>query len=389
MTVFRSVLVTVAFMLLAFVPRMAPADEFYAVSSSDLRGPPGSLIRYEGLPQLGLSRGMAYRILYRSTGMKGEPIAVSGLVIAPFRDAPAGGWPVVAWEHGTTGIARDCAPSLLPDPVAGIPGINELVDRNFVVVATDYPGLGVGAMHPFLVGPSEGHAVLDSIRAVRALPEAHAGNRFALWGHSQGGHAALWAGTLHAAYAPELKMVGIAMAAPATELGVLFTDDRDRLSGQILSALLLESWSSPYVYGAPIGEVATRAAVPALKHIGEICTNVVTGDLHDLSLNRQLPETFLKADPIKVEPWAGLTLQNVPPVRPTGVPYYIAQGTADTTVDPSVTVNYVGKLCAGGSVVRLEKFPGKTHDNIAKAAAATVVDWISDRFKGRPPPNTC
>ena len=101
-----------------------------------------------------------------------------------------------------------------------------MLDRGFVIAATDYAGLGGQGMHPYLIGLSEARAVLDSVRAARQLPDAAAGDRFAVWGHSQGGHAALFTGEQAASYAPELKLVGVAAAAPATYLGELFRADR-------------------------------------------------------------------------------------------------------------------------------------------------------------------
>lgn len=91
-----------------------------------------------------------------------------------------------------------------------IMGLPELLKRGYAVVAPDYPGLGTPGPHPYLVGESEGHAVLDAVRAARNAPEAHAGQRFAVWGHSQGGHATLFAGLLAQSYAPELQLVGVA-----------------------------------------------------------------------------------------------------------------------------------------------------------------------------------
>ena len=60
------------------------------------------------------------------------------------------------------------------------------------------------------------------MRAARNLAVRTPPNRFAVWGHSQGGHAALFTGELAPEYAPELKLVGIAVAAPATDLVELF-----------------------------------------------------------------------------------------------------------------------------------------------------------------------
>jgi acetyl esterase/lipase len=367
----------------------ALADDFYEVAPSALAGPPGSLIRIEGMPEIKLTRAMAYRILYRSTGMRGEPIAVSGIAIVPFRAPPDGGWPVVAWAHGTTGIVPKCAPSLLPEPLKTIAGVNELIAGDFVIVATDYPGLGAGTIHPYLVGVSEGRAVLDAVRAVRNMPAARAGDRFALFGYSQGGHAVLWAGQLHRRYAPELDLVGLAALAPATDLGQLFTDDIHRLAGRILSGLVMESWSNPRVYGAPLGLLIAPSEQAAFREIGGDCIDLAPDEIRDLGANRRIPGDFLIGSPTKVEPWRSLVIANRPSTDPIGVPFYIAQGTADTTVDPPVTEDFVQRLCAAGSVVRLEKFPGKTHHDIPKAAGRTAVKWIRDRFEGRQPPDNC
>ena len=97
----------------------------------------------------------AYRVLYRSTGLKGEPIFVSGVVIVPQGDPPPGGRPIVAWAHPTSGITPRCAPSLAIFLFQQIQGLRSFVERGYVVAATDYPGLGTPETHPYLVGDSE------------------------------------------------------------------------------------------------------------------------------------------------------------------------------------------------------------------------------------------
>src|ERR1700722_20811747 len=158
----------------------------------------------------------AYRVLYRSTGLHDEPIAVSGIIVVPPGPAPEGGRPIVAWAHPTTGIVPRCAPSLAIFHFQQMPGLRNMVQRGYVVTATDYPGLGTVGPHPYLVGMSEGRAVLDSVRVARSMPGAGGGMAFAVWGHSQGGQAALYRGILAHSYAPELELVGVAAAAPAT-----------------------------------------------------------------------------------------------------------------------------------------------------------------------------
>src|SRR6201999_4475764 len=136
----------------------------------------------------------AYRILYKSDGLQGEPIAVSGVVIIPSGPSPAKGRPIIAWAHPTTGIVSKCAPSLARVFFQSIQGLNEMLQRGYVVAATDYPGLGTAGPHPYLVGISEGRAVLDSVRAARSIGGTRTRSTFSVWGHSQGGQAALFTG---------------------------------------------------------------------------------------------------------------------------------------------------------------------------------------------------
>jgi Secretory lipase len=168
---------------------------FYIATDQELAGAPGTIIRTQ--PMRGAPGGAAaYRVLYRSIGLHDEPIAVSGVVVIPAGPAPAGGRPIVAWAHPTTGVVPRCAPSRAEVVFKQMQGLHDMVERGYVVAATDYPGLGTPGPHPYLVGVSEGRAVLDAVRAARDLPGAGAGHRFAVWGHSQGGHAVLYSGIL-------------------------------------------------------------------------------------------------------------------------------------------------------------------------------------------------
>src|SRR6185503_18627229 len=130
-----------------------------------------------------------------------------------------GGFPVIAWAHGTTGGADQCAPSKRGP--GGAPYQQDLLDAGYLIAATDYEGLGTPGPHPYLVGGSEGRGVLDAARAAAHL-DADASSKVLLWGHSQGGHAALFAGQLAPSYAPDLHVVGVIGGAPASELGILF-----------------------------------------------------------------------------------------------------------------------------------------------------------------------
>ncbi len=232
------------------------------------QGGPGTLLDQQassGAPD----GAVAYRVLYRSLGLDDRPIVVSGLVIIPRGPAPPGGRPIVAWAHPTTGVVPRCAPSEAFFRFQQIQGLRDMVEHGFIVAATDYPGLGTAGPHPYLVGVSEARAVLDAVRAARALPGAEAGTRFAVWGHSQGGQAALFTGMIAAQYAPDLQLVGVAAAAPATELGALLQADLDTPAGKNLTAMTLWSWSR--VYGAPMERVVTPGAVRVVDSLAGEC----------------------------------------------------------------------------------------------------------------------
>ncbi len=353
-----------------------------------LADPPGKILNVWPLVGGGPGKGEAFRILYRSTGLKGEPIEVSAAIFIPAGPAPQGGRNIIAWAHPTSGVVRACAPSLLPDASNLVWGLPNMLAKNYVVVATDYPGLGTPGTHPYLIGVSEARAVLDSVRAARLLPRTGASNRFAVWGHSQGGQAALFTGELAKSYAPELKLVGTAAAAPATDLVELFRADYASADGKELTAMALYSWSR--LYNTPASTIVTPQAMPAYEQVARDCIETVPEFLAINKAEKPLNTVkFLKADPTRTEPWRSIMLKNAPGKGRQGAPVFIAQGTADTTVRPEITKRYAGSLCKQGTRVSYNVLPGVTHLLAAKSSARATLSWIDDRFRGAPAPSSC
>ena len=348
---------------------------------------PGTLLR--NVPMSGAPLGAsASRILYTSVGESGEPIAVSGIVIVPDGPVPAGGRPVVAWAHPTSGIVPACAPSLSLQVFRHIPGLVDMLAHGWVVVATDYPGLGTAGPHPYLVGGSEARSVLDSVRAARALPGSQAGARFAVWGHSQGGQAALFTGLMARQYAPELTLEGVAAAAPATDLPTLLGDDFDSVGGRNLTAMTLWSWSR--VYGLPIDKLVVPAAMPAVNALADECIESAFDVVRRMVSGRNLAHAFLTvSDFARLEPWHSMLVLNSPGLLPRGVPLFIAQGDADGLVRPDVTRAYAARQCAANGAVRLVMLPGVNHGFAGRDGAPAAVAWIADRFAGLSAPSDC
>jgi pimeloyl-ACP methyl ester carboxylesterase len=319
--------------------------------------------------------------------MHGERIEVSGVIIAPDLPPPQGGRPVVAWAHPTTGVADICAPSTNPEFFDTIPHLPALIALDYVVAATDYAGLGTPGPHPYLVGESEGRSVLDAVRAAANLPKTGAGPRFVAWGHSQGGHAALFAGQMARRYAPNLALVGVAAIAPATELRELLQDDFTERVGKILTAYALWSWAE--VYGVSLESAARPAAIPGIERVVRDCVETEGEGYRVAYDSLAMGDSFLIRGAFEAEPWRRLLDRNRPGGEPIGAPVYVAQGTEDPIVRPAVTSDFVRGLCARGEVVRYEELPGAAHLRAGRISATSAIQWMRDRFDGRPAPSTC
>ena len=362
-------------------------NAFYQASDAEIAGAPGTVIREE--PMFGAAAGAsAHRVLYRSTSPEGRPIAVSGVIIIPAGQAPTGGWPIVAWAHPTTGIVPRCAPSLAIFIFQQIAGSRELLEQGYAIAATDYPGLGTPGPHPYLVGVSEARAVIDSVRAARSFPGMANSSRYAVWGHSQGGQASLFTGMISRTYAPELQLVGVAAAAPATDLATLMTDDMNTSGGRNLTAMTVWSWSR--VYGAPIDSVVAPEAIPTVDRLATECIESLFDIIERDRTSGPLAKEFLTVkNPARTKPWQSLLARNTPGALPRSSPVFLAQGTTDGLVRPQVTASYMQRLCRAGSQVQMLVMPNVSHGFAGRDSASAAVSWMADRFAGRAPPSDC
>jgi pimeloyl-ACP methyl ester carboxylesterase len=348
-----------------------PKLEAYGVAT------PGQMIQDL---EIAAPQGMrAWFVVYASTGLDGEPAPVSGIVLAPDAAAPEGGFPIVAWAHGTTGIADQCAPS--KQGLDGIPlEVRGLVEQGYVVTATDYEGLGTMGIHPYLVGKSEGRSVLDSIMAAQGLPDAHAGTRAVVIGHSQGGHAALWSAELAPSYAPGLTLLGAFAGSPPADLPAWETwAFHEAAAGHLDAAgaplLLFGVWNG--VYDAPLSFLTNAGRESALAG-REAC--------------RPTPFTsnpFLQ-DPAVNSEWRNLLAGNSPGAALTGVPIRVVSARADAAVQYESQVAGVDAMCAVGDIVELVSVDGDHEASMWPPGAwSDVMAWIADRFADAPSVTTC
>jgi len=248
--------------------------------------------------------------------------------------------------------------------------------------------LGTAGPHPYLVGISEARAVLDSVRVARKIPGAGDGKIFAVWGHSQGGQAALFTGILAHDYAPELELVGVAAAAPATDLATLLSADLDTNGGRNITAMTLWSWSR--VYNAPIDNVVTPEAIPTIDRLANECIERFFDVFQRRGPSRALTRSFLKVKNVSdIEPWHALLVQNSPGSLPASIPVFLAQGTKDQLVLPAVTQSYYAKLCQSGTPVQFDSLPNVGHLFAARDSVKSAIPWLTARFRHQPPPSSC
>ncbi|MBU6312879.1 MAG: lipase family protein [Actinomycetales bacterium] len=353
---------------------------------------PGSVIRTEPLtfPDTGFTLDLpgatAYRMLYVSTRPDGTPAASGAMVFVPNSPAPPDGRPVVAWAHGTVGMGDACAPSRSPRGTNDMSGwLEQMMSLGWVVVATDYVGLGTPGPELYLVAEAEVDDVINSVRAVRAMPEAQASARYAVFGHSQGGHSSLWAGHLAPEKAPDLELVGVAAAAPAAELTPIVEAQWDGVVGWVIGPEALIAWQ----YGDPqlqLEGVVTKAGIDNFERLADECINLAA--LEGLARNK-LGQSFFEIDPLDSPTWKAVVDQQTPPPLPADMPVMVSQGLADQVVLPWPNAILQEKWCAAGSTLSMEWMGDVDHMKAAIVSGPQVVAWIADRFAGRPAPRTC
>lgn len=362
---------------------------FYTVPDPLPAGEPGEIIRVEAIASAPLG-STAWRMIYHSRDLSGTDIPVSAVVIVPDRPAPAQGRTVVSWGHPTTGAAPKCAPSLAVDPFQLIEGVHELLLEGYAVVATDYPGLGAQGASSYLLGIPESNSVLDAVRAARGIKDAQIGAQFLLWGHSQGGQAVLFAAERAEEYAPELTLLGVAVAAPAADLTELMSDDIVDVSGVTIASYAIPAYEAAYADRYSAGELAgilTPAGIAATPDMAALCLLSENKEIHAIA--DPLIGGYVTSDPSTTEPWKTLLTENSAGSTPITVPVFVGQGLADQLVKPTATEDYVTLLCSQGVDVSFHRYPDVDHGLAAYASLPEMLIWLSGVTSGAAPTSDC
>jgi pimeloyl-ACP methyl ester carboxylesterase len=363
----------------------------YEVATPLSAGASGVLIAQGDAPSLAqeLGASRASRILYHSTDLSGRDIAVSGMVLVPKGNPPSAGWPVVAWAHGTTGLADQCAPSIaagLGDDNSAVSEISSLLAQHLLVVASDYPGLGTPGLHAYLIGKADARAVIDSVAAAHALPGLRLSKSWITVGHSEGGSTALFVAQAARQRAPQWNFVGTVALAPASTLDALipFVEAAPDPVEQSYLLYALEGLTTvdPHINVASLLTARAHALLSVTK----------TGCIDDMinDFERAHLTQMLRASAATQARLAAELGRNDDPdrARATG-PILIAQGTVDRDVPQGATDGLVARLCALHDNVNYRLYPGRDHNNLVAGSQPLVDQWIAARLAGQPAVSTC
>lgn len=358
------------------IKETASLPDFYGVPAKLSDTTPGAIIKVEDVNATNLD-GTMKRVMYVSQALDGTPIAVTGLIAIPKGSAPQGGWPVVTWAHGTSGQADTCAPSLNPSELVGL--ANPLLKAGYLVVATDYEGLGTPGLHPYIAGVSEGRGTLDIVRAAQNL-DLNASKNYVVWGHSQGGHAALFAGNIANSYAPELSLKGVVAGAPPSQLE-LFNDVLKNGPARHYILMAATGWNASYGdTKAPLDQVLTPEGIALAKRTGEMCSQQFSELVRNVDIS-----TIQIVDPAKVPAWKTIITENDPGKFTTNfnAPLLIIHGSADSLIPPASSALLASQLCATKQSTVRWLVEGGDHGTVVAMAAPSMVTWINDRFAGK------
>lgn len=330
---------------------------FYRWSAALPRSP-GVLLRQEPMPTnlVPAHAALAVRILYTSTDGRWNSgiLPVSGALYLPKGTAPAGGWPLVVWAHGTLGVADSCAPSWAGANERDRAYVDRWLAAGFAVAAPDYQGLGGPGPHPYTNWKAEGQSTLDSAKTAfsMGLPLA---NQVVITGQSQGSGASLGAARLAAGYAPQLKVKG----AIATAVLTAFPEAKGE-------PVLPSPESAPHfrVYrmigggmpdGSPAAETFLTAKGRVLLESARVgCAPRVVAEREGITLDNAFTESHEAFDK---------RMGNVGAQTPFKVkfPLMLGTGLADEAIAPERQRRAVLALCKSGNTVVWKRYPKANH----------------------------
>jgi pimeloyl-ACP methyl ester carboxylesterase len=361
-----------------------PLTKFYDPPQPLAAAEPGTLIRSERFAGYSLPEGAsAVRILYHSRALNGEDVAVSGVVLLPAGRPPQGGWPLIAWAHGTNGVARICAPSLMKDVAYGDEGLMPMVAAGFAVVATDYAGLGTPGAHQYLNKIPQASDVIYSIPAARQAVHG-LGKKWVAIGHSQGG-IAVW---------------GVA------EREVALRDPTYAGGISVAGYMDFESWASDGVAPDPdnalfwpLEAFGIKASYPSFD-LSRMLTPMAQSRYHDVTTQGCYYYAYAVFKELGQQRSAYADWANSPEAqqylhdsqsgdKAIFGPLLVVAGDDDRVVSIKSIMTSVQHACSIGLPIEFRHFPKLDHDPLMQETTPEQIAWVRDRLAGKPWSSNC
>jgi pimeloyl-ACP methyl ester carboxylesterase len=364
--------------------RALPLTPFYLQASRERAAKPGTLVRAEPANNFALPPGVtATRILYHTMTANGTDTLASGVVLVPYGQPPVGGWPLLAWSHGTSGVAMLCAPSLMKSLFYDWEGLYMYLTSGYAVVATDYAGLGTNGRHAYLDIASNATDVVNSVPAAHAAVPSLS-RQWLVVGHSQGGLSSLGVAQLEATI-QDPDFLGTVALAGASDL--------EDAVGSILKARLpvLNGLLAFWIYGVktvypqfePRDVLTSKALAIYENSVAKGCsaasaafTAVPTDEM--LSPGWRENRYVMK-----------FLARNQPGTQPTYGPILLLGGGDDILFTDAAGQRVFKRICAAGGQAQRKAYPGLGHDAVVYGSMKDQLGWIAQRFGGKTLPNDC
>ncbi|CAN5466062.1 prolyl oligopeptidase family serine peptidase [soil metagenome] len=371
-------------------PATAAADvpNWSGLDARSYDGPipaPGGLISSVPLDPALSIRGAAnaYRILYSTLDQHDSAAVSTAAVFVPGSTPPPGGWPVVAWAHGTVGLGDDCTPSALPRSERDNEYLSHWLDQGYAVVATDYTGLGTPGLMSYLNSVATAHGVVDSVVAAQGM-DLPLSPQWAVVGQSQGGAAAVDTARRATEFSrgSGLDYRGVvATGTPANINKIIERAGPDFVVPEVGPAA---SAYTAYIVAAlrearpdlGIDTVLSPAGRDAALRAETLCFQPLADELSALT-----PAQFFSA-PLASIPGINEALAQYMGTATSGYdrPIFLGVGLLDRDVPPSSTLTFYDELVANGQNVELRVYPDQDHSGTVLASMADSTPFLQRNF---------
>jgi alpha-beta hydrolase superfamily lysophospholipase len=362
-----------------------PLTRFYDPPQPLAAATPGTLIRSERFAGYRLPKGAtAVRILYHSRSLNGEDVAASGVILIPGGVAPPEGWPVIAWAHGTSGVARICAPSLMKDVEYGGEGLMPMVAAGFAVIATDYAGLGTPGQHQYDNKIPQANDVVFSVPAAQAAVP-HLGKRWVAIGHSQGGVAVWGVAEL------ELRRNDPGYVGAISVAGDMNYDAFELHDAETFDPITDLYW--PFTaFGIkasyPSFDINRMLTPPVLARYQDVtskgCWYYAYAALKEIGRQRAVVKGWDQSP--EVHRYNQDSRSANKPIRG---PLLVLAGDDDQSVAIANIAAGVQEACRLGLPVEYVHRPGLDHDPLMEKTTPEQLAWVRDRLAGKPWTSNC